>query len=101
MGLLTSSASLFSEVSRIHSAGKKPFSTTMPAAITRSACGDKGIMDFSTITASAGIAADAPQVHRGDRERKQEHEHRERRAVADVEVFDRRLVDQHRQGLGR
>src|SRR5258706_15767687 len=35
MGLLTSSVSVFSEVSRIHSAGKNPFATTMQAAMKR------------------------------------------------------------------
>jgi hypothetical protein len=35
IGRVTSSASVFSEVSRIHSAGKNPLSTTMAAAIQR------------------------------------------------------------------
>ena len=37
MGLRTSSDSVLSEVSRIHTAGKKPLTTTMAAAMSRSA----------------------------------------------------------------
>ena len=42
MGLVTSSVSVFSDVSKIHSAGKKPLKTTMAAAIQRRRGPDQG-----------------------------------------------------------